>query len=650
MLELMRIHLAFGGDVLFENIQGFIGERERVGLIGDNGTGKTTLFKVILGELTPDQGQVDKRKDMRIGILRQDIEFPEHTTLMDYIKSAMEDVQAIEQQIAHTQSLLESTDPDDHDAMTALAQDLYNLEENMRILDAGRLEAKAVKIALGLGYNEQQFDQDLSEFSGGWKMRAEIARLLLKAPDLLLLDEPTNHLDIYSIMWLEQWLTDYEGSVLFISHDKTFLDNVAKRIWHLQFRKLTEFTGSYSRYLEHSAMSQQHLLAAQANQEKRLQSMQRTVERFRAKASKARMAQSIEKMIEREERIEVDPLDSQAMRIVWPTFHPGGREIVTMKDISHAYDRALPVIDHVDLQILRGEKVAFVGKNGTGKSTMAKILTGQIRPQGGSVQYGVEASPYYFDQYASDRLDPKLSILETVEQAGSGLTTGELRSILGAFMFSGDDVHKKTKVLSGGEKNRLALALMILSKSNLLVLDEPTNHLDMKSREVLKEALLQYPGTLIVVSHDRTFLQELSQRTYFFDHGRVVNYLGDIDYVLEREKADDMRSLELNSTNTSSSSDQIPDKQSNKTDNSIENKSAAISKNQPIDRDLQKHLRRIENKIMKLEEQKHIIEADMAYPDFYEQSDVDNVIADYEQVKSELDMLTKEWESIAEQL
>ncbi len=634
MLELKNLHLAFGGDSLFEGIDAFIGERERIGLIGANGAGKSTLFKIITEELSPDRGQLDWQGGKALGILRQDLEFPEDMALLDYIKTAQQDINEIDSKIQSIEVELENVPEHDWQRQTDLAQDLYHWQERKRLSGANKLEAQAEKIADGLGYKQDELVNPLSTFSGGWKMRAELGRLLLMQPDLLLLDEPTNHLDIYSIIWLEKWLSSYEGSVIFISHDSQFLQNVSKRIWLIEHRKLIDYTGSYNRFLIHKEETGEKRMSAFLNQEKRLKEMQRTVDRFRAKASKAKMAQSIEKMIEKEERIEIDQIDSRAMNIRWPEFHTGGRQSVVMKNINHSYNQKDVVIDNANLSIERQEKIGFVGKNGTGKSTMAKIMVGQLKPSAGEVEIGYKIEPYYFDQYASDNLDPKLSVLETVEMAGSGLTTGELRSLLGAFMFSGENVHKKTRVLSGGEKNRLALALMILSRSNFLVLDEPTNHLDMRARQVLKEALVDYPGTLVVVSHDRTFLSELTSRTYFFDYGRVTNYLGDINYVLEREKAANMRSLEMAETQEEEEVEPISEVKQNKSQQYI----------------LRKKLKSVEQKIVRLEEKKSAIEVDMSFPDFFEQDDVQVIMKEYEEIKNKLIQLHSEWEMIADEI
>ncbi len=634
MLELKNLHLAFGGDRLFENINAFIGIRERIGLIGANGAGKTTLFKLITADMRPDQGQLDWQRGKSIGILKQELEFPESMPLLDFIKTAQGDLNEIDRNIKRLERELENTPVENWEKQTKLAEDLHIWQERKRLLGAGKFEAKAEKIAQGLGYRRDEFQKPLEAFSGGWKMRAELGRLLLMQPDLLLLDEPTNHLDIYSIIWLEKWLSQYEGSVIFISHDAQFLDNVAKRIWELEHRKLSDFTGTYNKYLLYKSDSDIKKRAAAENQDKRLKELQRTVDRFRAKASKAKMAQSLEKMIQKEERIEVDPVLHRKMSMRWPSFHPGGRETVTMKNIGHTYDGSNLVFNHANVAIERNEKIAFVGKNGTGKSTMAKIMVGRLNPSEGDVKLGYKVEPYYFDQYASDKLDPKMTVLESVEMAGSGLTTGELRSLLGSFMFSGEHVHKKTKVLSGGEKNRLALALMMLAGSNFLVLDEPTNHLDMFSRGVLKDALENYPGTLVVVSHDRTFLSGLTDRTYFFDYGRVTNYLGDINYVLEKEEAENIRELEVSEKRNEVGE---PPKE---VDKSAKQEQFA----------LRKKLKSVEQRLVRLEEKKSAIEIDMSFPDFYEQDNAEVTMSEYAKIKKDILELNEAWESLAEKI
>ena len=670
MLELKNLHLAFGGDSLFEGIDAFVGERERIGLIGANGAGKSTLFKVITGDLSMDQGQVDWQSGKEYGILRQELDFPEEMPLMEYIKTAQADINNIDDKLLAIEKELENTPNEQPEKQMELAQQLYHWQEKKRLFGASKLEAQAEKIIEGLGYKTSEYQKPLSAFSGGWKMRAELGRLLLMQPDVLLLDEPTNHLDIYSIIWLEKWLTTYEGSVIFISHDIQFLQNVSARIWQLEHRKLVDYSGTYNRYLIHREETDEKKMSAFINQEKKLKVMQRNVDRFRAKASKAKMAQSLQKMIDKEEKIEIDNPDLRAMNIRWPEFHPGGRETVVMKNITHSYNKKDIVINDADLFVERNEKIGFVGKNGTGKSTMAKIMVGVLKQTSGETTVGYKVDPYYFDQYASDKLNLNLSILETVETSGSGLTTGEMRSLLGSFMFSGEDVHKKIKILSGGEKNRVALALMILSKSNFLILDEPTNHLDMKTRAVLREALLDYPGTLVVVSHDRTFLTGLTNRTYFFDYGRVTNYLGDINYVLEKENAENMRTLEIDKLKdeklknaTLEANDQAiaqSEKANTKSDNSPKikkQKSKSSAPKKPIskeertqEREMRKKLKSVENKIVRLEEKKSAIETEMTFPDFYEQDDSTTVIAEYDTLKKSLGELNDQWEVLAEQM
>ncbi len=596
MLELVDASFSYGGQTIFEDVNLFVGNRERIGLIGLNGAGKSTLFKIILGELSLEDGNLQIQKGVQAAQLDQDIELPLKIKVIDYVKTAFEKAHAYQQELAKIQHQLENDTSLDEKSLMDLVERLQVLEDYLMHHDADKLEGQIETVLKGLGFDRSWFDRTIETFSGGWRMRIELARLLLLQPEVLMLDEPTNHLDIESILWLEEWLKSYEGTVVLISHDQKFLNQTANRIWDLRAQGVFDYKGPYHKYLVDKVELEAKLKATFENQQKKIKEMQRTADRFRAKASKSKMAQSMDKMIAKESDALVEPLSlpQRKMNIVWPSFHPGGKVMLEVKGLQHQYDDGPVVLDHVDLTVERGQRIAFVGKNGEGKSTLGKLIAKELTPIAGEVNWGYNADLYYFDQYQAEILDGSLTVLETLERNGPNLNTTQIRSLLGAFMFSGEEVEKKVKVLSGGEKNRLALAKMIMNGPNFLILDEPTNHLDVETRQVLKDALKQYEGTLIVISHDRTFLEDLCPVTYYFENAQIQSYLGDINYVLEKRGIDNMRSLER--------------KQKVK-------EGGTKAKAGDSDYEFNKKLGKIERQIERLEKEKADLECTLADPD-----------------------------------
>ena len=628
MLELNNVSFGYGGDKIFDKVTLKILPGDKIGLIGINGSGKSTLFKLLTGAIKPTAGKIEKQNNLRIGLLSQDLEMPLDKSIIDYTRTANQELLDLRHRVEEIYTQMETQSSEDR--IMQLSNDVHELESQLQMQEAGQEEGKAQAILTGLGFDPNIVDRKLEVFSGGWRMRAGLARLLLMQPDILLLDEPTNHLDIESLLWMESWIKDYSGSVISIAHDKQFIDNTAKRIWDVYNYKIRDFKGNLTKFRTFEAEEFERMSAAQENQAKKIDQWQKMVDKFRAKKSKASTASSIQKMIDREDVIDVQARKTMSMNVKWPEFHPGGRVVTKSDHINHYYKEGEWVLRDVSFELERGDIVAFVGKNGQGKSTLAKIITKNLIPTNGDTQIGYNIDPYYFDQYQAESLDGSMTVLDTLEKSGSKLTTGEIRSLLGAFLFSGDDVDKKVKVLSGGERNRLALAKMILSRSNFLVLDEPTNHLDMESREVLKHALTMYKGTCILVSHDREFLKGLTQKTYYFENKKITEYLGDIEYVLEKRGVGDMRALEQKEIKE-------PVKVKVQLDNAER-------------RALQKKVRNIENKIARTESKKDDISLQMSNPDFYKDPNAQSVMDELSEIKSTIEKLYEEWEVVSSQL
>ena len=530
MLNAHKLSLFFGGTPLFEDLSFRLGSGDRVGLIGKNGAGKSTLLKIIAGDLAVDSGQLATEKDLQIGFLRQDIDFEVVRTVRQEARSAFPKLLRLEQSIAHINPELTTRTDYESESYSALLNKLSEYNEQFQQLGGYTFEGEAEKILLGLGFKTQDLDQQTSQFSGGWRMRIELAKLLLQDNDLLLLDEPTNHLDIESIMWFEGFLKKFKGGLLLVSHDKMFLDNVTNRTMEISAQRLYDFKKPYSQFivLRNEIRTQQR--ATQKNQAKEIARTEQLIDRFRAKASKASMAQSLVKKLDKIERIEVDAEETQTMKVRFPTAIRPGKVVIEVEDFQKSYG-SKEVLKHVNMTVERGDKIAFVGQNGQGKSTLAKAIVRELDYEG-SCSLGHNVMLGYFAQNQADQLNGAESVLASAIASSNETNRSKVRDYLGAFLFRGEAVDKKVRVLSGGERNRLALCKLMLQPFNVLVMDEPTNHLDIQSKDVLKEALAAYEGTLILVSHDREFLQGLADKVYAFSDKQVKVFLGDIDQYL----------------------------------------------------------------------------------------------------------------------
>ena len=542
MLNVHNLSISFQGDDLFNNITYRIGRKDRIGLIGKNGAGKSTMLKILSREMEPDTGEIATDKDLKIGFLKQDIDFEEGRTVLEETYEAFVEIKSIEKKIEDISNELISRKDTKSKEYNQLMIDLQTLQDKFEIIGGYSYEGDTEKILTGLGFKSSEFNKQTTALSGGWRMRIELAKLLLQDNDVLLLDEPTNHLDIDSIIWFESFLKSYSGAVLIVSHDKMFLDNITNRTIEISFGKIYDYKKPYSEYLILREEMREQQIASQKNQEKEIQNTEKLINKFRAKASKASMAQSLIKKLGRMDRIQVDKEDSSVMNVHFPISVNPGKVIFEIKDLSKNYGE-LEVLNSINLILARNSKVAFVGQNGQGKTTLAKIINNEI-DYTGSLKIGHNVQIGYFAQNQADYLDDEKTVLQVMEDSATEKNRSKVRDILGSFLFRGSEVDKYVKVLSGGERNRLALAKLLLLPFNVLIMDEPTNHLDIKSKNVLKEALKRFEGTLILISHDRDFLQGLSEIVYEFKDKNIKEYLGDIDYYLDKRNIVDIREIE----------------------------------------------------------------------------------------------------------
>ncbi|GAB4252246.1 MAG: ABC-F family ATP-binding cassette domain-containing protein [Vicingaceae bacterium] len=600
MLSISNLSLHFADRALFDNISFMVNPKDRIGLVGRNGAGKTTLLKTIAGIQQPDAGEISKPNGFTIGYLPQDMDFKNDKTVLEETKSVFANIHSIEAEIESINVQLSERTDYESDSYLELLNHLNDLHEKLQLNDAYSIDANAEQILKGLGFLPTDFDRPTSEFSGGWRMRIELAKILLSKSDVLLLDEPTNHLDIESIQWLEDFLKVYDGALILISHDRAFFDNVTNRTIEISLGKIYDYKAPYSKYKELRKERREHQLAAYNNQQKMIKDTEKFIERFRAKATKAVQVQSRIKQLEKIERITIDEEDNVSMKFYFPPAPHSGKVTLKAENIAKSYGNHL-VFKDVNFTIERGQKVAFVGKNGEGKTTMSKIINNEIAYEG-KITLGHQVKLSYFAQNQSDVLDKEKTVLETIDEVAVGEIRKHIRTLLGAFMFSGDEVDKKIKVLSGGERARVALCKLLLEPVNLLILDEPTNHLDILSKEVLKEALKKYDGTLILISHDRDFLDGLTDRIFEFTNKNVKEFYGDVYDFLKSKKADTFKAFEQ-------------EKQSNP--NTI-NKKVSSQKTPSSDKELKKIKRKIENleqKIAQLENEIELINQELMNPE-----------------------------------
>lgn len=628
MLNVNNLSVYFGGDSLFDSISFRLGKGDRVGLIGKNGAGKSTLLKILAKNQNPTSGNITFEKNCKIGYLSQDFNFEYGRSVLEETYLAFEEILKIENRQKEINKIMEETVDFENEEYKKILFELTDLNSNYEILGGYNYQSQTEKILLGLGFTINDLHSLTDTFSGGWRMRIELAKLLLKDNDILLLDEPTNHLDIESIIWLEQFLLKYKGAIILVSHDKMFLDRITNRTIEIVQHRIFDFKKSYSNYMILRKELREQQKATQKNQDKQIQHTEKLIEKFRSKASKASMAQSLIKKLNKIERIEIDPEENKKMKFELKISQQPGKIIFKAQDISKYFGEK-KVLSGVNFEIERGEKIAFVGQNGQGKSTLAKIIIGELESEG-YLKLGHNVELGYFAQDQSSYLEGNNSVIEEAENTSSPDNRTKVRDLLGAFLFSGEDVDKKIHVLSGGERNRLALCKLLLQPFNVLIMDEPTNHLDILSKNILKEALKKFEGTLILVSHDRDFLQGLCEKVIAFKDHKVKPFLGDLNSYLEDQKLSSIKDLEKKSKNSNSQ-------------NGNETKKSFIEHKK--NREVNKKVKKIENQIAQLEKEIKDIDFDLEV-DYERTIREPNFFDIYQAKKDKLKDLIEEWEAI----
>jgi ATP-binding cassette subfamily F protein 3 len=636
MISLDKIQVSFGGFDLLKETSFLIRQDDRIGLIGKNGAGKTTLLKLISGILQPASGEVNIPKGTTIGYLPQEMKLKDKNTLLGETMLAFDELLSIEKRIAELNHEIANATDFHSDGYLSKLNQIADLNERYSILGGDSYHADIEQTLLGLGFERSDFNRPTTQFSGGWRMRVELAKLLLKKPHVILLDEPTNHLDIESIQWLENFLKSYKGAVVLVSHDKAFLDAVCNRTLEISLGKITDKSMNYSAFVKWKKDQREIQLAAYRNQQKMIEDTEKFIERFRYKATKAVQVQSRIRQLEKIDRIEIEGEDNASLKIKFPPAPRSGRVVVDAKNISKSYGDHL-ILNAIDLKVENGEKVAFVGRNGEGKTTLVKVILQQI-DFSGSLNIGHNVKIGYFAQNQAQLLNGELTVFETIDEIAVGEVRTKIRDILGAFLFSGEDVDKKVRVLSGGEKSRLAMIRLMLEPVNLLVLDEPTNHLDMQSKEILKEALAHFTGTVIVVSHDREFLDGIVDCVYEFRNKKIKQHLGGIYDFLQKKKMESLKELEVNFANGNSP-------KNNKTKNDVKSRGISFEERKEINRNVSK----LEKTVMGIEETIESLEDEIAQMD--KLLDKPGNLADegfykrYDTLKTELAKTMELWES-----
>ncbi len=642
MITVNNLSIAFSGIELFDNVSFVIADKDRIGLVGKNGAGKSTLLKILSKQQEPQSGTIIVSQSQTIGYLPQEMIPSSSMNILDETLTAFEEAKLLEKKIEELNDEIAHRTDYESEEYERLLHLQFEANERLVLIDAANAQAEAEKVLLGLGFSRNDFERKITEFSSGWQMRVELAKILLKKPDIILLDEPTNHLDIESIGWLENFLINYFGAVVLVSHDRVFLDNITRRTIEITAGKIYDYKVSYSDYVDLLFQRRETQRATLTNQQKQIAEIEKFIERFRYKATKAKQVQSRIKQIEKMELETIDEVDTSTIHFRFPPSPHSGKIVVQMKNLGKKYGTK-EILKDVNIIIEKGAKIAFVGKNGEGKSTLSKIIVGEITDYSGEYKEGHQVSIGYFAQNQAALLDGNKTVFETIDEVAVGDIRSKIRNILGSFLFGEDDIDKKVKVLSGGEKSRLALAKLILSPVNLLVLDEPTNHLDMDSKDILKNALIRYDGTLIIVSHDRDFLQGLTNSLYEFRNKHITEFKGDIFEYLEHRKIEDLKTLETAKAKDS------------------QNKTAVVSKNKmdyEKSKEWERELRKIRTKIEKTEQEIESLEAEiqeidskLADPNIIQTLILDdNFYKTYQSKKDHLMQKMKLWEDLSLEL
>ncbi len=638
MVSINQLTVDFGGFFLFEEISFLINPKDRIGLTGKNGAGKSTLLKIMAGLMEPTSGNVSMPRDFKLGYLPQHMNYADTRTVVEEVELAFGELKYLEKQIADLNiEIAERTDYESDGYMDLLDR-LNEKTERYNLMGGSNHEAKIETTLKGLGFERKDFNRNTGEFSGGWRMRIELAKILLEQPDIFLLDEPTNHLDIDSIQWLEDFLKTYSGAVVLISHDKAFLDNITKRTVEISLGKIYDYKANYSKFVELRKERREQQMAAYRNQQKKIEDTEKFIERFRYKSTKAVQVQSRIKQLDRIDRIEVDEFDNSALSIKFPPAPRSGTVVVKGEAISKAYGD-LQVLDEVDLTIERGDKIAFVGRNGEGKTTMARIIMNELSHQG-KLTMGHNVKIGYFAQDQAERLDDTHTVFETIDMVAVGEIRTKIRNLLGAFMFSGEEADKKVSVLSGGERTRLAMVKLLLEPVNLLILDEPTNHLDMRSKEILKQALRDFDGTIILVSHDREFLDGLVDKVYEFRHRKVKEHLGGIYAFLQHKKMDTLNELNQSMAAQKKQAAEKPDSKAKLSYEERKELNRKITKGRKLVEECEQHIGELEEKMEALTEA-------ISLP---ENASQDSLFISFKETEQALEAEMEKWEQLHAEL
>lgn len=640
MISINNLSVQFTGTNLFDNVTFNINDRDRIGLVGKNGAGKSTLLKIIAGIQQPETGTIVVAKDQTVGYLPQEMIPNSSKTIIAEALTAFEQIDYLEDELQRLAIEIANRTDYESKEYELLLNKHHDISERILLLGGNNRREQTEKVLLGLGFLHSDFERSITEFSSGWQMRVELAKILLKHPDFILLDEPTNHLDIESIQWLENFLSSYVGAVILVSHDRTFLDNITKRTIEITAGKIYDYKASYSDYVILMEERRSSQMSALNNQQKEIAQIQSFIERFRYKATKAKQVQSRVKMLEKMDKISIDEVSTESIHFQFPPAPHSGKVVVEAEHLCKAYGDK-EILNDLNFLLPKGSKTAFVGRNGEGKSTLAKIIIGEIGDYSGTFKLGHQVTIGYFAQNQAALLDGEKTVFDTIDQIAVGDIRPKIRNILGSFLFDEDDIEKKVKVLSGGEKARLALAKLLLTPCNLLVLDEPTNHLDMNSKDILKNALLQYTGTLIVVSHDRDFLQGLTDSLFEFRNKSIKEFKGDIFEFLEYRKIENLKALELQKKAS-------PDKGN-----------ATVSPNKlnyEQSKQRERDLRKLRSAVEKIEKEIESTEMAIAEKDELLSSNPELTVSDpnfyseYEALKQKLDTLMEDWEKATENL
>ncbi|AZI67247.1 ATP-binding cassette domain-containing protein [Kaistella daneshvariae] len=638
MISVQNLGLHHSGNYLFQNVNFTIKKDDKIGLVGKNGAGKSTLLKMITGEINFYEGSIVPEGNVTMGFLKQDLDFVKGRTVWDETMQAFEQINAMKNELDDVNEQLATRTDYESDYYENLIHKMTELNDLLMHFDAYNLEGDVEKVLLGLGFKADDFQKITDEFSGGWRMRIELAKLLLQKNDLMLLDEPTNHLDMESIIWLENFLKDYPGAIVLVSHDKQFMTSVCNRTFDINNKKVDDYKANYTKYLELSKERKEKLIQAKKNQDVEIKQMEDNINRFRASATKSSFAQSLIKKLDKIDRIEIDNDDVSKFNIRFVQSVVPGKVVFEAKNLGKAYGNK-QIFDNVDFYVERGARIALLGQNGQGKTTLAKILAGEITDYSGEWNLGHNVNIGYFAQNQEEVLTPNKTVLEEAEDSATEETRPRVRDLLGSFLFQGDDVQKKTKVLSGGERNRLALCKLLLRPFNTLIMDEPTNHLDIQSKEIIKLALQKFEGTLIVISHDREFLQGLSDKIFEFRDGRMKEFLGDINEYLEFRQKESIREVSAEKSKLQELRHEPAPKVVEKP---VEKKVEIVTKDQ---KNLQNKIKKVEEKIseleLKIEEMEKTLTSENPSPETLEI---------YNNKKAELDLALEEWEYLGTQL